>query len=67
MLAKISEAIKDMWFCIRLKFNALDTLDFEIKKISVIINKYKHNQSHIQCKENHTKRQSKNAMLLTLI
>lgn len=31
MLAKISEAIKDMWFCIRLKFNALDTLDFELK------------------------------------
>lgn len=31
MLAKINEAIKDMWFCIRLKFNALDTLDFGIK------------------------------------
>lgn len=31
MLAKFSEAIKDMWFCIRLKFNAFDTLDFEIK------------------------------------
>lgn len=31
MLAKISEAIKDMWFCIRLKFNALDTMDFKIQ------------------------------------
>lgn len=31
MLAKTSKAIKDMWFCIRLKLNALDTLDFGIK------------------------------------